>query len=172
LVAFTCERAGSIGDDSYESRVVLVFGVPSLEDAMRELKARGVEFLHEAPAERPLGRHGGVLGPAVVGGRGVRSGGGPAALGDGDGDGFAFVFGVTVRFAQRWCGGGSGGGASAGGAPTGGWRAAAFDVVAVVAASVIPLVMVFHAAAAGLVQRLMFAVAHVWYADAALEGGG
>ncbi len=41
-----------------------------------------------------------------------------------------------------------------------------------VAASVIPLVMVFQADAAGLVQRLMFAVAYVWYAAAALEGGG
>ncbi len=86
--------------------------------------------------------------------------------------GFAFVFGVMLRFAQRWFGGGSGGGASAGGVPTGGRRAAAFDVVAVVAASVIPLVMVFHADAAGLVQRLMFAVAYVWYAAAAWEAEG
>lgn len=40
------------------------------------------------------------------------------------------------------------------------------------AASVIPLIMVFQADVAGLVQRLMFAVAYVWYAAAAWEAGG
>ena len=53
-----------------------------------------------------------------------------------------------------------------------GRRGAAAGVVAVVAASVIPLVMVFEADVAGLVQRLMFLVAYVWYAAAALETGG
>ena len=81
--------------------------------------------------------------------------------------GFAFVFGVMLRFAQRWFGG-----ASAGGASTRGRRCAALDVVAVVAASVIPLIMLFEADVAGLVQRLMFLVAYVWYAAAALETGG
>ncbi len=63
LVAFTCERAGSIGDYSSESRAVFVFGVPSLEAAMKELKARGVEFLHDAPAEGPLGRYAAFVDP-------------------------------------------------------------------------------------------------------------
>lgn len=63
LVAFTCERAGSIGDYSNESRAVFVFGVPSLEAAMKELRARGVEFLHEAPAEGPLGRYAAFVDP-------------------------------------------------------------------------------------------------------------
>jgi len=81
--------------------------------------------------------------------------------------GFAFVFGVMLRLAQRWFGG-----ASAGGAPARGGRRVVLDVVAVVAASVIPLIMMFEADVAGLVQRLMFAVAYVWYAAAALEAGG
>ena len=81
--------------------------------------------------------------------------------------GFAFVFGVMLRLAQRWLGG-----ALAGGAPARGGRGVALDVVAVVAATVIPLIMMFDADVAGLVQRLMFAVAYVWYAAAVWEAGG
>ena len=75
--------------------------------------------------------------------------------------GFAFVFGVLLRLAQRWFG-----------AAALGRRGVVLDVVAVAAASVIPLIMVFQADVAGLVQRLMFAVAYVWYAAAAWEVGG
>ena len=81
--------------------------------------------------------------------------------------GFAFVFGVLLRLAQRWFGGSFAGGVGA----RGRWGVV-LDVVAVVAASVIPLIMVFEADVAGLVQRLMFAVAYVWYAFAAWEAGG
>lgn len=81
--------------------------------------------------------------------------------------GFAFVLGVMLRLAQRWFGG-----AFAGGVGTRGRRGVALDVVAVAAASLIPLIMVFQADVAGLAQRLMFAVAYVWYAVAAWEAGG
>ena len=36
---------------------VLGFPVSAEGDDLRELEARGVEFLHEAPAEGPLGRY-------------------------------------------------------------------------------------------------------------------
>ena len=81
--------------------------------------------------------------------------------------GFAFVFGVLMRLAQRWFGG-----APAGCVGVHGRRGVVLDVVAVAAASVIPLIMVFEADVAGLVQRLVFAVAYVWYAAAAWEVGG
>ena len=80
--------------------------------------------------------------------------------------GFAFVFGVALRLAQRWFGGSFAGSVAA----RGRWGVV-LDVVAVAAASVIPLIMVFQADVAGLVQRLMFTVAYVWYAAAAWEAG-
>lgn len=63
LVAFKCDRAGSVGDYSRESRAVFVFGVPSIDDAMRDLKAAGVEFLHKAPAMGPLRRYAAFVDP-------------------------------------------------------------------------------------------------------------
>lgn len=54
----------------------------------------------------------------------------------------------------------------------GAWVARLGFVAFGLAASAIPLIMVFQADVAGLVQRLMFAVAYVWYAAAAWEVGG
>ncbi len=63
LVAFRCERTGAVGDYSREARAVFVFGVPSVEECMRTLGARGVEFLHEVPAQGPLGRYAAFVDP-------------------------------------------------------------------------------------------------------------
>jgi glyoxylase I family protein len=63
LVVFKCERAGSVGDYSRESRAVFVFEVPSINDAMRDLHAAGVVLLHEAPASGPLGRYAAFVDP-------------------------------------------------------------------------------------------------------------
>ncbi len=68
--------------------------------------------------------------------------------------GFAFAFGVVLRLLHRW---GQGGGGRV------------LDAVAAAVATVIPLTMAFVPEAAGLVQRLMFLVAYVWYGSAALE---
>jgi glyoxylase I family protein len=63
LVAFACDRPGSVGDYSREARAVFVFGVASVEETMTTLGARGVEFLHDAPAEGPLGRYAAFVDP-------------------------------------------------------------------------------------------------------------
>lgn len=63
LIAFECDRPGSIGDYSREARAVFVFGVASVEKSMATLKAQGVEFLHEVPAEGPLGRYAAFVDP-------------------------------------------------------------------------------------------------------------
>jgi hypothetical protein len=62
--------------------------------------------------------------------------------------GFAFSFGVLVRLLQRSP------------AEKGGRL---LDVAAVAAATFIPLIMVTQPTMGGLVQRLMFGVAYLWY---------
>lgn len=63
--------------------------------------------------------------------------------------GFAFSFGVLARLLQRGRQGEPG---------------RAFDAVALVAATVIPLLMARFAGLDGVIQRLMFFVAYLWYA--------
>lgn len=63
--------------------------------------------------------------------------------------GFAFSFGVLARFLQRGHQGEPG---------------RALDAVALVAATVIPLLMARFAGLDGVIQRLMFLVADLWYA--------
>jgi catechol 2,3-dioxygenase-like lactoylglutathione lyase family enzyme len=57
LIAFRCGKDGRIGDYANEPRSVLVFEVPSIERAMAELAARGVEFLHAEPGRNEFGRY-------------------------------------------------------------------------------------------------------------------
>jgi glyoxylase I family protein len=63
LVAFKCDKPGSVGDYSREARAVFAFGVRSVEDSMRMLREQGVEFLHEVPAEGPMGRYAAFVDP-------------------------------------------------------------------------------------------------------------
>lgn len=67
--------------------------------------------------------------------------------------GFAFSFGVLARFLQRGRQGEPG---------------RALDAVALVAATVIPLLMARFAGLDGVIQRLMFLVAYLWYTREAL----
>jgi ABC-type branched-subunit amino acid transport system permease subunit len=73
--------------------------------------------------------------------------------------GFAFVAGVLARMLQRLAER---------------RRGIAADIVALIAATVLPLAMLAWPELAGLLQRLMFLVAFLWYAHEALEfqGGG
>ncbi len=74
--------------------------------------------------------------------------------------GVAFSFGVLARLLQRGRQGEPG---------------RALDAVALVAATVIPLVMACFAGLDGVIQRLMFLVAYLWYAREALllrQGSG
>jgi glyoxylase I family protein len=63
LVAFRCDRDSPVGGYSREARAVFVFGVASIDAAMAELRARGVRFLHERPAENEMGRYAAFVDP-------------------------------------------------------------------------------------------------------------
>ena len=63
LVAFACENPAGFDDYSTAARSAFVFRVPSLDTSMRELRTRGVRFLHDTPAEGPLGRYAAFVDP-------------------------------------------------------------------------------------------------------------
>ena len=63
MVAFRCEKAGEIGDYANEGRSVLVFSVQSIEETIRDLKAKGVIFLHSTPADNEIGRYAAFVDP-------------------------------------------------------------------------------------------------------------
>jgi catechol 2,3-dioxygenase-like lactoylglutathione lyase family enzyme len=63
LVAFACEHPADFDDYATAARSAFVFRVASLERSMAKLRARGVRFLHEAPAEGPLGRYAAFVDP-------------------------------------------------------------------------------------------------------------
>lgn len=72
------------------------------------------------------------------------------------GVGFGFIAGVVLVTIHR---------------PAGAWVARIFDWVAIGAAVVITMVMFNNAAIAGMVQRLMFAIAYLWYGIEAVRVG-
>jgi glyoxylase I family protein len=57
LVAFKCEKNAIIENYSQVARSVFVFEVASLDKALNELRAKGVQFLHEEPAENEFSRY-------------------------------------------------------------------------------------------------------------------
>jgi catechol 2,3-dioxygenase-like lactoylglutathione lyase family enzyme len=63
LVAFPCERTASTADYAEAARSVFVFEVPSVDAALRELRAKGVEFLHDVPARNAWGRYAALRDP-------------------------------------------------------------------------------------------------------------
>jgi hypothetical protein len=73
------------------------------------------------------------------------------------GVGFAFTAGVVAVSLGR---------------PRGAWRARLFDWVAIVAAFVIPMTMFNVTGIAGVVQRVMFGLAFVWYGAEAIRSYG
>jgi len=54
FIAFKCEEPTVYGEYGRSARSVFVFDVGSIDDSMRELKARGVKFVHEQRAENDL----------------------------------------------------------------------------------------------------------------------
>ena len=57
LLAFRCDKSGSVGDYANEPRSVLVFEVDSIERTMRDLAGKGVQFLHAEPSRNEFGRY-------------------------------------------------------------------------------------------------------------------
>ena len=54
FIAFKCEEPAVTREYGRTARSVFVFDVESIIDSMRELKARGVKFVHEQPTENDL----------------------------------------------------------------------------------------------------------------------
>jgi glyoxylase I family protein len=63
LDAYVCEKPGQAGDYANEARSVFVFRVGSIDAAVKELKAKGVVFLHTTPARSDGGRYAAFLDP-------------------------------------------------------------------------------------------------------------
>lgn len=57
FIVFKCEKDSVIEDYSNIARSVFVFEVDSVEQTMVELQKRGVNFLHEEPAENEFSRY-------------------------------------------------------------------------------------------------------------------
>jgi len=57
LIAFKCRHNGAIDSYSEVARSVFVFQVASIDEALTELRANGVQFLHAEPAENKFGRY-------------------------------------------------------------------------------------------------------------------
>ena len=51
FVAFKCERNAETEDYSQVARSVFAFEVASIDQSFNDLRARGISFLHSAPAE-------------------------------------------------------------------------------------------------------------------------
>ena len=57
LIAFKCESAAMVENYSQVARSVFVFEVASIDEALRSLRAKGVRFLHDEPAENSFSRY-------------------------------------------------------------------------------------------------------------------
>jgi len=57
FVAFRCQKNTVIEDYSNVARSVFVFEVESVKEAMIELKEKGLDFLHEMPAQNDFSRY-------------------------------------------------------------------------------------------------------------------
>ena len=54
---FRCEAPAPASRHGQDAASVLVFAVASIEEAMADLQAKGVEFLHRTPAASRFGRY-------------------------------------------------------------------------------------------------------------------
>ena len=57
FIAFRCEKDAVIEDYSNVARSVFVFEVDSIEKTLFDLRGRGVNFLHDEPAENEFSRY-------------------------------------------------------------------------------------------------------------------
>ena len=57
LVAFKCEKHGSIEEYGNVARSVFVFEVDSVDARMAEMQNAGISFIHQRPAENEFSRY-------------------------------------------------------------------------------------------------------------------
>lgn len=63
FIAFKCEKDATVEDYSRIARSVFVFEVASIDRSLRELRAKGVRFLHQEPAENEFCRYVAMVDP-------------------------------------------------------------------------------------------------------------
>lgn len=63
FTAFKCEKDSAVGEYSREARSVFVFEVASVAEALRDLRAKGVRFLHQEPSENEFSRYAAFVDP-------------------------------------------------------------------------------------------------------------
>jgi glyoxylase I family protein len=63
FIAFKCDKNAPVENYSRVARSVFVFEVESIDEALADLRGKGVSFLHEAPAENELGRYAAFVDP-------------------------------------------------------------------------------------------------------------
>jgi len=63
FIAFKCDEDATVEGYSRGARSVLVFEVASLDRSLSELRAKGVSFLHQEPAENEFCRYVAMLDP-------------------------------------------------------------------------------------------------------------
>lgn len=57
FIAFKCEQNATVENYSRVARSVFVFEVESVIESLRKLRAKGVNFLHQEPAENEFSRY-------------------------------------------------------------------------------------------------------------------
>ena len=57
FIAYKCETNSSIEGYSTAARSVFVFEVPSIDQSFRDMRLKGVRFLHGEPAENEFSRY-------------------------------------------------------------------------------------------------------------------
>ena len=63
FIAFKCEKDATIEDYSNIARSVFVFEVESIEESLQDLRTKGVNFLHDQPAENEFSRYAAFFDP-------------------------------------------------------------------------------------------------------------
>jgi catechol 2,3-dioxygenase-like lactoylglutathione lyase family enzyme len=63
FIAFKCESDASVENYSQVARSVFVFEVASIDQTLQELRAKGVRFLHQEPAENDFSRYAAFVDP-------------------------------------------------------------------------------------------------------------
>lgn len=63
FIAFKCEKNAPVEDYGNIARSVFVFEVSSIDAAFRDLRGRGVKFLHTKAAENDFSRYAAFLDP-------------------------------------------------------------------------------------------------------------
>ena len=63
LIAFRCEQNATVENYSQVARSVFVFEVASIDKVSHDLRAKGVTFLHQEPAENEFSRYAAFIDP-------------------------------------------------------------------------------------------------------------